>query len=137
MTRPAPRPRSSSALTAVRILPGPRYDDQVLQVIHQLTGWPLDRCDDTRRILARGRRAEVHAECAHFLTAAADTGHRPPDSAAIFSELMTASGLAFMKAACVGEAIARYRNAYLKVHFPTQFAAAMTALDDLSATPSG
>lgn len=132
---PCLHPRLEAALSSTRGLM--IYQEQIAQAAHILAGYTLAMGD----ILCRTLR-QSHALCRindrdfieltegnrrQFIEGCQTTAHIPADAASeIFAEMAERSCYCFNKAHAAGYAMIAYRMAWLKAHYPDEFASALS-----------
>jgi DNA-directed DNA polymerase III PolC len=102
------------------------YEEDVLKVGALAAGLSLEDGDDLRRALAGGARGrELDAVRGGFLRRVTGRGMTPGVAAALWDDLARFSSYAFCKAHASGYGLLAYRTAYLKAHYPVEFAVAV------------
>ena len=105
------------------------YQEQVMQIAQELSGYSLGEADLLRRAMGKKIRAEMDQQRDRFVDGAVERGvaSRRPTSSSTFwpSSPTTAS----TRAHAAAYAIVSYQTAYLKAHYPVEFLAASMTLD--------
>jgi DNA polymerase-3 subunit alpha len=104
------------------------YQEQVLQIAHQLAGYSLAEGDLLRKAMGK-KIAEIMAQQKReFVNRAHKRGIGKKTAEKIFGQIETFGRYGFVKSHSVGYAHIAYETAYLKTHYPVEFmAAAMTS----------
>lgn len=105
------------------------YQEQVLRVAHELAGFSLAESDLLRRAMSHfdpGKRMQTLKE--KFIAGAAERHQMTAAVAERVWEMMAAfSGYGFPKAHAASYAMAAWRSAWCKAHYPAEFMAAVLA----------
>lgn len=101
------------------------YQEQVMSVFRILAGYSAGRADIVRRAMSKKKAAALEAERSDFIAGAAERGLSPSDAGAIFDDMSSFAGYAFNKSHAVAYALLTFRTAYLKAHYPGEYAAAL------------
>ncbi len=102
------------------------YEEDVLKVAAVAAGLPLEDGDDLRRAMVEaGRGRELSEVRRGFLERAARRGVDAKASRALWEDLSRFSSYAFCKAHAAGYGLLAYRTAYLKAHYPAEYASAV------------
>ncbi|HKS68200.1 MAG TPA: DNA polymerase III subunit alpha, partial [Candidatus Acidoferrales bacterium] len=101
------------------------YQEQVMQIANRLAGFSLGDADILRRAMGKKKVEEMAAQREKFLVGC--QAHRvPKDKAARIFDLMAEfAGYGFNKSHSCAYALLAYETAWLKVHYPVEFMAAM------------
>jgi DNA polymerase-3 subunit alpha len=104
------------------------YQEQVLQIAHQLAGYTLAEGDLLRKAMGK-KIGEIMAQQRKEFVDHAHKKSVPKRTAEkIFNQIETFGRYGFVKSHSVGYAHIAYHTAYLKTHYPVEFmAAAMTS----------
>lgn len=124
----APPPRSHPRLEPILAETHgvPVYQEQVMRAAVEIAGFDLGEADRLRRALARGGRLAEGCR-RRFVEGAGKRGIRTAQAEQIFDALARFSGYSFNKAHTVGYAMIALQTAYLKVHRPAAYFAALLA----------
>jgi DNA polymerase III subunit alpha len=112
------------------------YQEQVMQIVRDLAGFSLAQSDNVRRAMSKKKPAELAKYRNLFLQGGVDEkGNNVPGAIArgvnletaekIFEDVMAFSGYAFNKSHAASYAVVAYQTAWLKIHYPVEFMAAM------------
>jgi DNA polymerase-3 subunit alpha len=105
------------------------YQEQVMQIAQELSGYSLGEADLLRRAMGKKIRAEMDAQRARFVEGAVKNGLSKPQSDFIFDLLAKFADYGFNKSHAAAYAVVSYQTAYLKAHYPVEFLAASMTLD--------
>jgi DNA polymerase-3 subunit alpha len=101
------------------------FQEQVLKIAQELAGYTLGEADILRKAMGK-KQAEVMAEQkAIFIKGAVSRGIDKKTSERIFEQIETFGRYGFVKAHSACYAYIAYQTAYLKVHHPVEFMAAL------------
>ena len=101
------------------------YQEQVMQIANRLAGFSLGDADILRRAMGKKKVEEMAAQREKFLTGC--HAHKVPKEKAerIFDLMAEFAGYGFNKSHSCAYALLAYETAWLKVHYPVEFMAAM------------
>jgi DNA polymerase-3 subunit alpha len=102
------------------------YQEQVLSIVKDLAGFPIERVGDIRRIISQklGQMAMSNA-LEEFIEGCRTThGIKPELSRRIWDFIATSSTYSFNQSHSVGYAMLAFWSMYLKVNYPKEFYAA-------------
>jgi DNA polymerase-3 subunit alpha len=105
------------------------YQEQVMQIAQELSGYSLGEADLLRRAMGKKIRAEMDAQRARFVDGATRNGLAKPQADFIFDLLAKFADYGFNKSHAAAYAVVSYQTAYLKAHYPVEFLAASMTLD--------
>ena len=108
------------------------YQEQVMQIVQVLAGFTLGQADLLRRAMGHKQPELLMKQKESFLQGA-KAQHIEPDLANKIFELLTHfANYGFNKSHSAAYALVAWRTAYLKVHYPAEFMAAMLSsiMDD-------
>ncbi|MFC1586780.1 DNA polymerase III subunit alpha [Planctomycetota bacterium] len=121
------------------------FDEDVTRLIHAITALPMHRCEVLRKALSKnlpedarifgspeqfkklldsGSAAEPSV-CVQFMQAARNNGFSYSDAKTLWRYLNKFSVYMFCKAHGAGYGVIAWQTAYLKAHYPAQFAVAL------------
>ncbi|MDR1765249.1 MAG: DNA polymerase III subunit alpha [Lachnospiraceae bacterium] len=109
------------------------YQEQVMQIVRDLSGYTLGRSDLVRRAMSKKKASVMEKERRNFVYGNVDEGvpgcvARGIDAGVadkIFDEMMDFAAYAFNKSHAAAYAVVAFRTAYLKVYHPKEFMAAL------------
>ena len=97
------------------------YQEQVIQIIHCITGYSLGKADHLRRIFHKFLQSEIDQEKKKFITSAIEKGYPEKTVENILDSLIPSARLAFPKSHAVAYSYLAYQEAYLKANFSKEF----------------
>ncbi len=112
------------------------YQEQVMQIVRDLAGYSMGRSDLVRRAMAKKKRDVMAQERAYFIHGLVENGVLtvpgavrngvPEETAAhIFDEMAAFASYAFNKSHATGYGVISVQTAWLKLHHPVPFMAAI------------
>ena len=105
------------------------YQEQVMQIAQDLSGYSLGEADLLRRAMGKKIKAEMDKQRARFVSGAIENGVDKGRAQYIFELVAKFAGYGFNKSHAAAYALIAYQTAYLKAHYPTEFVAASMTLD--------
>ncbi|HSD17859.1 MAG TPA: DNA polymerase III subunit alpha [Thermomonas sp.] len=105
------------------------YQEQVMQIAQVLAGYSLGGADLLRRAMGKKKPEEMAKERAKFETGAAERGVDPRTATQIFDLMEKFAEYGFNKSHSAAYALVAYQTAWLKVHYPAEFMAAVLSSD--------
>src|SRR6202451_160852 len=105
------------------------YQEQVMQIANRLAGFSLGDADLLRRALGKKKHEEMAAQREKFLTGCAARKVNAKKATKIFDLMAEFAGYGFNKSHSCAYALLAYQTAYLKVHYPVEFMAALLTSD--------
>ncbi len=105
------------------------YQEQVMQIAQELSGYSLGEADLLRRAMGKKIRAEMDAQRVRFVSGAVERGVSKGQADFIFDLLAKFADYGFNKSHAAAYAIVSYQTAYMKAHYPVEFLAASMTLD--------
>ncbi|MDR0343343.1 MAG: DNA polymerase III subunit alpha [Nocardiopsaceae bacterium] len=103
------------------------FHEQVLRIIHAMTGCGLSEADRVRRQLSDDRTREEAGEW--FRAEASDRGYEEVTVTRVWEVLESFGGFGFCKAHAAAFAVPTYQSAWLKRHYPAPFYAGVLTHD--------
>jgi error-prone DNA polymerase len=103
------------------------FHEQVLRIIHAMTGCGLSEAERVRRMLSDDRSRASAGEW--FREAARDRGYGAATVAGVWEVLESFGGFGFCKAHAAAFAVPTYQSAWLKRHYPAAFYAGVLTHD--------
>lgn len=101
------------------------YQEQVMQIANLLANYSLGEADILRRAMGKKKPEEMDKQRERFISGAV-TNKIPKQKAEFIFDLMAKFGeYGFNKSHSAAYALVAYQTAYLKVHYPTEFMAAL------------
>jgi len=105
------------------------YQEQVMQMAQIVGGYTLGGADLLRRAMGKKNVAEMAKQRAVFRDGAANNGLSAARADAIFDLMEKFAGYGFNKSHAAAYALIAYQTAWLKVHYPAEFMAAVLSSD--------
>jgi DNA polymerase-3 subunit alpha len=105
------------------------YQEQVMQIAQVLAGYSLGGADLLRRAMGKKKPEEMAKERAKFEAGAAERGVDPRTATQIFDLMEKFAEYGFNKSHSAAYALVAYQTAWLKVHYPAEFMAAVLSSD--------
>ncbi|MDQ3494893.1 MAG: DNA polymerase III subunit alpha [Pseudomonadota bacterium] len=105
------------------------YQEQVMQIAQELAGYSLGGADLLRRAMGKKNAAEMAKERAKFEDGASARGVAPRVGSQIFDLMEKFAEYGFNKSHSAAYALVAYQTAWLKVHHPAEFMAAVLSSD--------
>ncbi|HEY7872213.1 MAG TPA: DNA polymerase III subunit alpha [Rudaea sp.] len=105
------------------------YQEQVMQMAQIVGGYSLGGADLLRRAMGKKIAAEMAKHRVVFGEGAAKNGVAGNKADAIFDLMEKFAGYGFNKSHAAAYALVSYQTAWLKVHYPAQFMAAVLSSD--------
>ena len=101
------------------------YQEQVMQIAHDVAGFTFAEADVFRSIMGKRNEVLIEEQREKFVEGAGQKGIAKAEAETIFALLEPTARYAFNKSHTVAYSMLAYRMAYLKVHYPHEFMAAM------------
>src|SRR3569833_3065419 len=105
------------------------YQEQVMQIAQQMSGYSLGEADLLRRAMGKKIRAEMDKQRVRFVEGAVKNGVPKNQADTIFALLAKFADYGFNKSHAAAYALASFHTAYMKAHYPVEFIAASMTLD--------
>ena len=108
------------------------YQEQVMQIAQQLSGYTLGEADILRRAMGKKKPEEMANQRSKFIQGAAERGVAKGVASRIFDLVEKFAGYGFNKSHSAAYALLAYQTAWLKAHYPAAFMAAVLSseMDD-------
>ena len=107
----------------------PVYQEQVMQIAQQLSGYSLGGADLLRRAMGKKKASEMEKQKKTFIEGAGKNGVPAEKAESIFNEIEGFASYGFNKSHSAAYALITYQTAYLKAHYPSEFFAAALTTD--------
>ena len=101
------------------------YQEQVMQIAQAVAGYSLGQADLLRKAMGKKDAAIMAAEREKFVTGAVANGYEKKKANEIFDYIEPFARYGFNKSHSVAYALVAYQTAWLKVHHPRHFMAAL------------
>lgn len=105
------------------------YQEQVMQVLHQLGGIPLRAAYTIIKAISKKKQETIEKARGDFVKGAAERGVGAGQARELFDLIVKFAGYGFNKSHSTGYAIIAYQTAYLKTYFPAQYMAAVLSFE--------
>jgi len=105
------------------------YQEQVMEIARTLAGYSLGGADLLRRAMGKKKKEEMEKQRSVFVEGSQKQGHDPIKAGAVFDLVEKFAGYGFNKSHSAAYALITYQTAYLKAHFPVEFACATLSAD--------
>jgi len=107
----------------------PVYQEQVMQIVQAVAGYTLGQADIMRRAMGKKKADEMERQRAVFREGAARNGIDGAEADRIFDLLERFASYGFNKSHAAAYVLLSYQTAYLKAHYPVEFAAALLTVE--------
>ena len=101
------------------------YQEQVLKIARELAGYTLGEADILRKAMGKKQTDIMAEQRGKFIKGSAERGIGQNIAGRIFEQIETFGRYGFVKAHSACYAFIAYQTAYLKVHYPVEFMAAL------------
>ncbi|MEO8215526.1 MAG: DNA polymerase III subunit alpha [Acidobacteriota bacterium] len=101
------------------------YQEQVMQIAQAVAGYTLGQADLLRKAMGKKDKAAMEKERDRFVAGALARNYTPEKANAIFDYIEPFARYGFNKSHSVAYALVAYQTAWLKVHYPRHFMAAL------------
>ena len=105
------------------------YQEQVMQVAQELSGYSLGNADLLRRAMGKKIQSEMDEQRQAFVDGAKAKGVPEAKASQIFDQVNMFAGYGFNKSHAAAYALVAYQTAYFKANYPLEFLAASMSLD--------
>ena len=105
------------------------YQEQVMQVAQELSGYTLGGADLLRRAMGKKIQSEMDEQRQVFVDGAKAKGVPEAKASQIFDQVNMFAGYGFNKSHAAAYALVAYQTAYFKANYPVEFLAASMTLD--------
>ena len=107
----------------------PVYQEQIMQIAQAVAGYTLGQADLLRRAMGKKKVEEMERQRALFEEGAVARGIPPVEANRIFDLLEKFANYGFNKSHSAAYAELSFQTAYLKAHYPVEFAAALLTVE--------
>ncbi|WP_100012088.1 DNA polymerase III subunit alpha [Lentibacillus sediminis] len=101
------------------------YQEQIMQIAHQIAGFSLGQADILRRATSKKKQAEMDEQKEAFIQGCRENGYREAVAEEIFDWIVRFSNYGFNRSHAVAYSMISYQLSYLKAHYPANFFAAL------------
>ena len=105
------------------------YQEQVMQIARELSGYSLGKADLLRRAMGKKKPEEMAKQRDGFVSGAEQRGVNPKLASSIFDLIEKFAGYGFNRSHSAAYALIAYQTAWLKAHYPAAFMAAVLSAD--------
>jgi DNA polymerase-3 subunit alpha len=105
------------------------YQEQVMQIAQELSGYTLGGADLLRRAMGKKIKEEMDKQRQIFVDGAVGRNVAKDKASEIFDLVAKFAGYGFNKSHAAAYALVAYQTAYLKANYPAEFMAALMTLD--------
>jgi DNA polymerase-3 subunit alpha len=105
------------------------YQEQVMQIAQELSGYSLGSADILRRAMGKKIRSEMAQQRQTFVQGAVGKGVPEGKASDIFDLVNKFAGYGFNKSHAAAYALVAYQTAYMKANHPVEFMAASMTFD--------
>ncbi|MBX3356228.1 MAG: DNA polymerase III subunit alpha [Phycisphaeraceae bacterium] len=105
------------------------YQEQVMQVLHQLGGIPLRAAYTIIKAISKKKKEAIEKARSEFVDGAGTRGVAVSMARDLFDLILKFAEYGFNKSHSTGYAIIAYQTAYLKTYFPAQYMAAVLSFE--------
>ena len=122
------------------------YQEQVMQIFQSLAGYGLGAADEIRRAMSKkkqyvideNRETFVHGDAEKGISGCVKNGISEQAANEIYDSMLDFAKYAFNKSHSACYAVVAYQTAYLKVHYPVEYMAALlTSVTDFTDKVAG
>ncbi|ESU30876.1 hypothetical protein G3A_19785 [Bacillus sp. 17376] len=101
------------------------YQEQIMQIASQMAGFSLGEADLLRRAVSKKKKEVLDQEREHFVNGALNKGYDTKTANLIYDLIVRFANYGFNRSHSVAYSMIAYQLAYLKVHYPLYFMAAL------------
>jgi DNA-directed DNA polymerase III PolC len=101
------------------------YEEHILQICEAFAGLPPGRADVLRRALGKNKTELIDQIATEFAACARKLGRTEAEITIVWDLVVGFRGYAFCKAHSTAYGVEAYQSAWLKLHYPAQFMAAV------------
>lgn len=101
------------------------YQEQIIQVASKMAGFSLGQADILRRAVSKKKKEVLDEERKHFIQGALNQGHSEAAATIIYDYIERFANYGFNRSHAFAYSFIGFQMAYLKVHFPGAFYAAI------------
>ncbi len=107
----------------------PVYQEQIMQIAQAVAGYTLGQADILRRAMGKKKVSEMENQRKVFTEGASQNNISASEAGGIFDLLEKFANYGFNKAHSAAYGVLSYQTAYLKTHYPVEFAAALLTVE--------
>jgi len=105
------------------------YQEQLTAIAQVFCGYSYGQADRIRKAVGKKKKDLIEKEHGSFVPAAVKMGHPQELAEHVWSQIETFGKYGFNKSHSAGYGKLTYQTAWLKAHFPVEYAAALLAVD--------
>ena len=105
------------------------YQEQVMQIAQELSGFSLGQADILRRAMGKKKKEEMESLRSTFVEGAIKKNVNERYAANLFDQIEQFAGYGFNRSHSVGYALIAYQTAWLKAHYPAEFMSSILSCD--------
>ncbi|MEA2104672.1 MAG: DNA polymerase III subunit alpha [Candidatus Cloacimonadota bacterium] len=106
------------------------YQEQVMQIAHQLAGFTLSEADTLRKAMSKKKKAIIAKFSPKFIKGAVKKGVEEDIAKEIYYQIKQFGQYGFNKSHSVAYSIISYQTAFLKANYPTEYMAALMSVEN-------
>jgi len=101
------------------------YQEQVLEILQKMAGYTMGHADIVRKAIGKKKRDLMDQEEPRFIQGCQENGLSEAQARTLWELIQPFAGYSFNKAHATCYGFLAYQTAYLKVHYPTEYMAAL------------
>ncbi len=101
------------------------YQEQIMAVANRFAGLSLGQADLLRRAIGKKKQEIIDQEREHFVAGAVKKGYDSALAEKVYADIEKFANYGFNKSHSCAYALVAYQTAYLKVHYPPEYMAAL------------
>ena len=101
------------------------YQEQVMQIFREIAGYSFGHADVVRRAISKKKQSVLDGEREAFISGAVERGITEEAATELFEDIVSFANYAFNKSHAAAYAVLSFRTAYLKTHYPKEYASAL------------
>jgi len=101
------------------------YQEQVMQIFREIAGYSFGHADVVRRAISKKKQGVLEKEKEAFMQGALANGISAEDAEALFDDIVSFANYAFNKSHAAAYGVISFRTAYLRTHYPREYASAL------------
>ncbi|MXZ72770.1 MAG: DNA polymerase III subunit alpha [Acidobacteria bacterium] len=105
------------------------YQEQVMRIAGELAGFSMGQADILRKAMGKKNEAVMEGQREPFMQGALKEGLQHETAKVLFDRIKHFAGYGFNKSHSTAYALLAYQTAYLKVHYPAHFMAALLTIE--------
>ena len=105
------------------------YQEQVMRIAGELAGFTMGQADILRKAMGKKNEAVMEGQREPFMQGALDQDLPHETAKVLFDRIKHFAGYGFNKSHSTAYALLAYHTAYLKVHYPAHFMAALLTIE--------